>query len=584
MILTLSAAANYKPTRVFYKSLTAFQDTTRPVRPDTTRKSTDTTPRTQIDSFNIKLSKDSLDSPISYSASDSVVLEVPTKKITLYNKANVKQKTLDLSASIITLDQPRKVVIATYTMDSLGNREGIPNFIDGENKLTADTIVYNIETQKGITKNSYTQSGEIHFHATTSKKISPNEFFLLGGRFTTCNLDTPHFAFRTRKMKLVNQKVAVSGPIHPEFEDVPVPIYLPFGYFPISQGRHSGLLPPQFTASEQFGLGLEGLGYYKVLSEYFDFTLRSNLYSYGGWALYLSPTYRKRYRYSGAMNLTVQNSRILSDDPKTPFTTTKTFNITWGHTMDSKARPGTSFSANVNAGSTKFNQFVANNPTRNFTNQLNSSITYSKTWSNYNLTLSANHQQNNNTRLVTLNLPTVAFTANTIYPFQRKEFVGEAKWYEKLGIGLNSNLVSDASFYDSLFSFSKLVDTFSWGAQHNIPIQLTLPPVGPLQIGPSISYQQRWYSRRFTRTWNDVKEKIDTTMEKGFYTAHDISFGLGLSSAIFGTFTKFGKKSRITALRHVIRPTVGINYKPDLAARDYYSQQINKTGMTQRFS
>ena len=591
IIVTLSVTGNYNGNRFFYNSLTAYQDTIpRPLR-DTTRKPGDTTRkpgdtlRQRVDTLSVKISKDSLTAPVTYSASDSVVLDVPTKIVTLYSKANVKYEAMDLSGSIIVMDQPRKLVIARYTRDSLGNIVDLPRFVRDQDNFTADSIVYNIETQKGITRHTNMQSGEIYVFGDITKKVSANEYFALRGRFTTCNLDTPHFAFRTKKMKLVTQRVAISGPIHPEFEGVPVPLYLPFGYFPISQGRHSGLLPPQFTASEQFGLGLEGLGYYKVLSEYFDLTLRTNLYSYGGWAVFISPTYRKRYRYSGTMNLTVQNSRIISDDPKEPFISTKTFNITWGHTQDSKARPGTSFSASVNAGSTKFNELVANNPTRNFSNQLSSSITYSKTWdTRYNLTLSANHQQNNNTRLVTLNLPTVAFTVNTFNPFQRKEFAGEPKWYEKLGVGLNSNLVSDASFYDSLFSFQHLIDTFSWGAQHNIPIQLSLPPVGPLQIGPSISYQQRWYSRKFTRTWNSGLEKIDSTFEKGFYAAHDISFGLGLSTAIFGTFEKFGKNSRVKAIRHVIRPTIGLNYNPDLAAKDYYTMQINKTGMTQRFS
>ena len=599
IILTLSATANYKGNRFFYNSLTAFQDTTRPIRTDTTRprpfnnrRLNDTIPHrpgdttiTRTDTLDIRVAKDSLDAPVSYSASDSVVLDVPEKKITLYNQANTKYKDLDLTGSIIILDQPKRLVIATYTRDSAGNVVGLPKFVQGENNFTADTIVYNIETQKGITKNTFTQSGEFFFYNKLSKKISENEYFALQGRFTTCNLDTPHFAFRTRKMKLINQRLAVSGPIHPEFEGVPVPIYLPFGYFPLSQGRHSGLLPPQFTASEQFGLGLEGLGYYKVLSDYFDVTLRTNIYSYGGWAAFISPTYRKRYRYSGALNFTVQNSRLISENPKEPFISTKTFNITWGHTMDSKARPGTSFSASVNAGSTKFNQFVANNPTRNFSNQMSSSITYSKTWDNkYNLTMSANHQQNNLTRLITLNLPTVAFTVNTFYPFQSKEFVGEPKWYEKLGIGVNSNLVSDASFYDSLFSFQHLLDTFSWGAQHNIPIQLSLPPVGPFQIGPSISYSERWYSRKFTRIWNQTAEKIDTSIQKGFYTARDISFGLGISTAVFGTFAKFGKNSRVQAIRHVIRPTLSVNYKPDLAGKDYYTTQVNKEGIFSRFS
>ncbi|MBL0133592.1 MAG: LPS-assembly protein LptD [Chitinophagaceae bacterium] len=302
----------------------------------------------------------------------------------------------------------------------------------------------------------------------------------LRGRMTTCNLDTPHFAFITNKLKLINKKMAVTGPVHPEFEGVPIPIYIPFGFFPLSQGRHSGILPPTFNASEQFGLSLDGLGYYKVINDYFDATIRANLYSYGGWNLYLTPTYRKRYKYNGSLNFALQRTRLLTNDAKNEFQDSKTFNITWAHTMDPRARPGTTFSASVNAGSTKFNQFVSNNPTRNFQNQLNSSITYTKAWANrYNLSLSATHNQNNNTGLVNLSLPNLNFNVTTLYPFQKKDFVGQPKWYEKLGIGLNSNVANQISFYDSLFSFRKIIDTIQWGAQHSIPIQLSLPPIGP---------------------------------------------------------------------------------------------------------
>jgi len=583
LILTYPANGNYNNRKFFYNSLTAYQDTTKPTKKDSLNKK-DTIPSVKSDTINLKISKDSIDAPIDYSASDSVVLEVPTKKIVLYNKANVKQKDLDLSAYKIELDQPRKLVVATYSLDTAGKVVGMPVFLQADSKMTADTIVYNIETGKGITKKTNMTSGEIFFYNEQAKKISKNEFYALRGRFTTCNLDTPHFAFRTKKMKLINQKMAVSGPIHPEFEGVPIPIYIPFGYFPISQGRHSGLLMPTFTASEQYGLGLENGGYYKVLSEYFDVTLRANLYSYGGWALFFSPTYRKRYRYTGALNFSMQNARFLTEDPKNPYTTNKTFNITWSHSQDSKARPGTSFSASVNAGSTQYNKYVANNPTRNFSNNLTSSITYAKTWDNYNLTISANHQQNSVSRLVTLNLPTIGFTAATVYPFQRKEMVGEAKWYEKLGIGLTSNLVGDASFYDSLFSFTHLIDTFTWGAQHQIPIQVSLPPVGPLQISPGIAYSQRWYAKKFTRKWNDAEQKVDSLYQKGFFVANDISFGLSLSTAIFGKFDKFKPTSRIKGIRHTIRPTVGINYKPDLSAKDYYNVQVNKEGTVGRFS
>lgn len=577
-LLTMNVLGNYSATSGFGISLTAFQDTTKP--------KTDTVPSirdssiVKSDTFDVKMSKDSLDAPVHYSASDSMVLDVPSKKIILYSKGNVKYKDMDLSADSIEMDQKKNEVIATYRRDSAGNIIGRPQVIQNDTKMNADFMRFNTKTQKGITQSTITAQGEMFVQGAKIKKISPTEYFAARGIITTCNLDTPHFNFRTPRMKMVSQKLAVTGPIHPEFEGVPVPVYLPFGFFPLSQGRHSGMLPPQFTASDQFGLGLEGLGYYKVLNEYFDVTVRTNIYSYGGWAAFVTPTYRKRYRYNGSMNLSYQSTRILSEDAKQEFTTAQTFNIAWSHTVDSRARPGQTFSANVNAGSSKFNQYVTNNPMRNFQNNLNSSITYSKTWgTRYNLTASANHNQNNNEpALFNLNLPNVAFTVNTFYPLQRKEQIGESKWYEKLGIGLNTNVANQISIYEKDFSLSKILDTMQWGAQHNIPIQLSLPSLGPLQISPGISYQEKWYSRKLFRTWNKVTDTMDTRIEKGFYTARDISFSLGLSTAIFGKFENFGKNSPITAIRHVIRPTFSISYKPNMAKNDYYTMQTDSSG------
>ncbi len=583
--ITLFGYSNYAPGAFFYNSLTAANDTVPKNRDTIPGLVPDSIPKTiqKTDTLDVKISKDSLDAPVNYAASDSMVLDVLTKRITLYNQSTTKYKDLDLSAYKIQLNQDKQIIVATYSTDTAGRIIGRPKFVQGENNMDSDSITYNIKTQKGITSSTYTTQGEMFVYGEKIKKISENEYFAFRGRFTTCNLDTPHFAFVTRKLKLVNKKLAISGPIHPEFEGVPVPVYIPFGFFPLSQGRHSGLLPPQFTANEQFGIGLEGLGYYKVLNDNFDVTFRSDIYSYGGYRLNLTPTYRKRYRYQGQFNLAYQNTRFLSDAGLKEYESNKSFNIYWSHTVDSKARPGTNFSANVNAGSTKFNQYVANNPTLNFQNQLSSSINYSKNWDNkYNLTVSANHNQNNNTRLINLSLPNIAFTATTLYPFQQKEFVGEPKWYEKLGIGLNSSVAGQSSFYDSAFTFRQLIDTFQWGAQHNIPITLALPALGPFQIAPGISYQEKWYAQQFIRKWNG--KKIDTTINKGFFTARDVSLSIGINTAIFGTFQGFGKNSRIKAIRHVIRPSISINYKPDLAKKDYYRTQIDSTGRDFRFS
>jgi lipopolysaccharide assembly outer membrane protein LptD (OstA) len=462
-----------------------------------------------------------------------------------------------------------------YFLDTAGKRIGLPKFEQGESNMTVDTLTFNFKNQKGYTSNSYTTQQEMFVHGEKMKKISPTEYYAFRATFTTCDLDTPHFAFRAKKMKLVNQKLAVTGPIHPEFEGVPIPIYLPFGFFPLSTGRHSGLLPPTFNANEQFGLGLEGLGYYKVLNDNFDVMTRGDIYSYGGYRLNITPTYRVRYRYQGSLTFSYQNSRILADYGKQEFTSNKSFQITWSHTVDSKARPGQTFSASVNAGSTKYNQYLTTNPTRSFQNQLSSSIAYSKNWNNkYNLTVTANHSQNNNSGLINFNLPTIGFTVNTLYPFQKKQVIGTPKWWEKLGIGLNTNVANQASVYDSLFSFKRLLDTTQWGAQHSVPITIALPSLGPFQISPGVSYRENWYSRRITRYYDQKTDTLLNQVQKGFYRSSDVSFSLGLNTAIYGTHY-FKKTSKVQGIRHIIRPTVSASYNPGMASKDYYRPEID---------
>jgi hypothetical protein len=423
-----------------------------------------------------------------------------------------------------------------------------------------------MRSQKGLTKNTFLQEGEMYVFANTVKKVSDNTLYAWRGRFTTCNLDTPHFAFRTRKMKIINNKIAVSGPAFPEFEGVPVPVGIPFGIYPLNRGRHSGILPPTFAANQDYGLGLEGLGYYKALNDYVDLTVRTNIYSFGGWNINTSSRYTRRYRYDGGLSLSLQNTKILnrSGTAKEEFTQNSSFMIGWNHSINSKARPGTNFSANVNAGSTKFNRFVPNNANLNFQNQLTSSINYSKDWDGkYNLSLSANHTQNNLSRLINVTLPTANFTAVTVYPLQRKNQIGEAKWYEKLGIGYTGNLQNQIAFYDSAFNLRKLLDTAQWGATHNIPITLSLPSLGPVQISPGISYNERWFGQAIEPFWNPTAKRVDTRMTRGFYTERQASMSLAANTRVFGTYF-FNKPTGIRALRHEIRPSVSASYTPDL--------------------
>lgn len=597
-IITIRVNAKYKSYQIDYQYTATAVDSPPPAkRPkikDTVaiKASTDLTDSTALtdtartdslvqvtDTLNVKLSKDSLDAPVTYSADDSGVLIIPTKEFILYGKANAKYTDVEVTAQTIHLDQDKQLLTAYGSNDTTGDPLNKPKLVQGDMQSVSDTILYNTRSQKGLTKSTYLQQGEMYVYANTIKKVNENTLYAFRGRFTTCNLDTPHFAFRTRKMKMINNKMAVSGPASPEFEGVPVPIGIPFGIYPLNRGRHSGLLPPQFATNEQFGLGLEGLGFYKVLSENFDATVRSNIYSYGGWNVNVSSKYIKRYKYTGSLNVAIQNTKILNTGgfSKEEFTKSKTFMVNWSHTRDSKARPGSSFSANVNAGSTKFNQFVSNNPMLNFQNSLSSSINYSKDWAGkYNLSVSANHSQNSNSRSVDLTLPTASFNVITLYPFQKKEAIGTPKWYEKLGIGYTGNFQNRVSFYDSAISIRRLLDTAQYGATHVVPITLSLPQMGAIQLAPSVSYEERWYGQKIIRKWNDVTEKVDTSISRGIYTARQMQFGLSSSTRVFGTY-QF-KKGAVKAIRHEIRPSVSINYRPDMQKRYFYDVQTDTVG------
>jgi hypothetical protein len=534
----------------------------------------------------LKISKDSIDAPIKYNAEDSGVLVIATRQFYLYGKAKMDYKDMKLDAATIKYDQETQEIRAYGGTDTANNPLNKPHFDQGETKTISDTIAFNTKSGKALIQNTFLQEGEIYVNALKLKKINADEAYAFRARFTTCNLDTPHFAFRTARMKIIANKMGISGPAFPEFEGVPMPIGIPFGLYPLAQGRHSGIIAPAFITSEDFGIGLEGLGFYKVINENIDMTTKANLYSYGGWLVNLNSKYLMRYKYAGNLNLTFQNTKMLNRSGllKDEFSGSKSFMINWSHTSDTRARPGTQFGASVNFGSTKFNKSLLNNPYQNFNNQLGSSINYSKDWNGkYNLSVNANHNQNSNTGLVNMNLPTVNFNMVTIYPFQKKEGVGTPKWYEKIGLGYSGNLQNQFSFYDTAFNFRRLLDTVQWGAQHNIPISLSLPSLGPVTVSPSISYEERWYGQRNFKTWDAAKGKVDTAIQKGFYTARQMSFGIGMNTRIFGTY-QFKHSKNIKAIRHEIRPNFSLNYKPDMAAPFYYSTQVDTSGRRYRFS
>lgn len=535
-----------------------------------------------VDTFHLKLSKDTLDAPVDYQASDSGVLLVKEKKFLLYGSTKTTYRDIVLTAPMVELDQQTNILTAIASKDSLGTMITRAEFTQGTEGFQSDTIRYNFKTKRGLTTNTFTKQSEMFVNAPYIKKVNDSVAFAKRVTMTTCDLDVPHFGFVANKAEFVTNKVAVTGPVHPEFEGVPIPIYLPFGIFPLKSGRHSGLLQPTFTVNEQFGLGLEGLGYYHVLNDYTDIKFLANIYSYGGWTASIIPTYRKLYHYNGALNLSIQHTKIaFKGDPD--YSLTKGFQISWSHSIDPKVHRGMNFSANVQAGSTKFNQYVVNNPMKNFQNQMSSSIAFSKSWQGrYNLTLSANHNQNNYTHLINVILPDAGFTVSTLYPFQRKDGVGTQKWWEKIGVGYSTVVRNQVSFYDLDtvdHSLKHILDTLQWGARHSFPISMSLPPLGPLIVSPFISYEETWLTHRIQRTWDGVNKKVDTISNvKGLFIDRQMSYGIGFNTSIYGLFSF--KKGKVQ-IRHVIRPTFNMNYKPNLSRRFYDVIQIDSLGHRQ---
>lgn len=569
--------------------------------PDSTIADSARVPR--LDSFTLRLSKDTFSAPIKYSASDSAIGLVKQKTIELYGKAKTDYQTSSLEAPYMKLDQESGLVQAKASRDSLGSIQEYVKMKDGESNYQSDSLLYNIKNQKGYIKGTVTQQGEMFIHSNIAKKIDSNTVYAMGNYFTTCNLDHPHFGFRAKKAKIINKKLAVTGAVHPEFDSVPVPIYLPFGFYPLYQGRHSGLIAPSFETNDMEGLGLSGLGYYHVINDHWDVKFYGDIYSYGTWRLNVNPTYRTIYKYQGQLNFGIQSTqRNFKKDPD--YFKSNTYSLSWSHSSDSRARPGVTFSANLNMSSSNYNRNIPNNNQLNFQNVLGSSITYSKQWIDkpYNLSLSFNHSQNNASHLMTINFPTANFTMNTIYPFQKKESTGK-KWYDQLGIGYNGSFRNDFNFYDTV-AYSKsndaysnrrflkfLMDTARWSANHSIPISLSLPPIlgGAVMVSPSISYSQEWIDKLTNYSWGpktfrygDSTYTVDTIIaayEKGFglnNIKHQASFGLSFNTALYGTM-QF-KNKRLMAIRHVVRPNFGMNYSPDLSRKFWVPIQIDASG------
>jgi lipopolysaccharide assembly outer membrane protein LptD (OstA) len=517
----------------------------------------------------IKISPDALPSEVKSEAADSAVLDMRRNIYYLYGKAKVNYEDMELNAGKIIYDQSSNMVTAGPLSDTAVKLKDRPSFSQGQEKFTYDTLQYNFKSKRAIVRNPKTQYGEGFVFSGQVKRNPDQSIYGYRNLYTTCALDTPHFGIRAQKIKVIPGRVVASGPANITVEQVPTPLFLPFGLFPISKGQRSGFLLPTYTIEEGRGVGLLNGGYYFNLGQYMDLEARANIYSKGSWQTSGRTNYAKRYKYNGGLVFTYAYNKT-GEDFEPGAQIEKAFNVRWLHNTDAKAKPGQQFSASVNAGTSSFNANNTYDAEQILNNQYQSNITYSKSWANrpFTLAVGARHSQEASTGQVNVTLPELSFFVNQFNPFQGKSSLG-TKWYEKITTSYTFTGQNQLIFTDSLFNLSKLnIGDFNNAMKHTIPISASYNVLRFVNLTFGANYNEYWYTRQSFRRYDYTGDSILQDINRGFYTARDYNANIGANTRIYGL--KMFKKGKLMGVRHVLTPRVSLNYVPDFAKAPYY--------------
>jgi len=527
--------------------------------------------------------KQALKSKVKYSAQDSIRFDIPGEKVYLYGKGKVLYEDLQLDAHFIEVDWTKRTLFAKGGTDSLGAPMDLPQFKQGAESFTANTVTYNFDTKKGRITEVNTKQGDGYILGETIKRIDEKNYFIRSGAYTTCDLPHPHFSISSDKLKVIQDNKVVTGPAWLVIEDVPTPLMIPFGYFPTRKGRAAGILFPSYGESGRLGFFFKDGGYYFGIGDVIDFAITGDIYTLGSWGAKFNSNYAKRYRFNGSFSLSY--SEIKTSEKELPdYNLLKDFFIRWNHRQDPKARPGSNFSANVNAGSSQYFQNNISSANNYLTNTFQSSISWSKNWSGkpYSLSTSLTHSQNNITKDVSMSLPNTNFSVSRIYPFKNESSVGTEKWYEKIGISYQNNFQNNIQTKDTLLF--KEPNQFRYGMSHSIPISTSAKVFKFVTISPSFTYNERWYPETIRKNFDEQTNSIVTDTVKGFRSARDFQLSTSFNTRVYGLFQM--KRSKIAAIRHVLSPTVTLGYRPDFSKPNFnnYKNYLDGEGKNVSYS
>lgn len=545
----------------------AFAQTTNGLANDSLLLSQTPPDSSRTDSLTVPLlreSSDALDSKVEYKARDSMRFDLKAKKIYLYGAADVSYEKINLKAEYIEIDWATNRVHAEGMPDSTGEIIGSPIFSEGTQTFDAQEMDYNFKSKKGRISGVFTRQGDGYLHGDQVKKNDKDEMFVKNGKYTTCNLpDHPHFYINASKIKVIPNDKIISGPANLVIEDVPTPLAVPFGIFPNTTKRTSGVIFPTYGESPGLGFFLQEGGYYFGINDYIDASLRGTIYSRGSWGLSGGTSYNYRYHFNG--NLDLRFSKILQGDPELfGSSVNRDFFITWRHSQDPKSRPNSRFSASVQAGSSNFNALNSFNTNNIVANTFQSSISYSKTFANtpFNMVVSAGHSQNTATKIISVSAPELQFNMNRIYPLKRKVAIGAQRWYEKIGLTYTMQGRNTITQPDSLFGRPGWTSKFSNGVQHQIPLQTSVQFLKYFTFSPGINYTERWYFASINKRFDSLSGEVITDTLQGFRSAREWNANANFSTRLY-SFLKLGKNT----IRNVMTPQISYRYQPDFSTR-----------------
>lgn len=517
------------------------------------------------------LDKSSLTRPAFSGAKDSIRQDFSNgqRKMYYWGDVEVSYENIKLKADYMEYDMSTGTVYARGTYDSLAQEwKGQPEMTQGSQTFNMEEVQYNFNTRKARITNMITKEDDGILHGKNIKMMPDKSINITKGKYTVCDLEHPHYYLKLSSAKVVTKpsQKTVFGPAHLVVEDVDLPIGIPFGFIPKRPDRATGLLMPSFGEENARGFYLRDAGMYFVLGDYFDMSLTGDYYTLGSWAANLNSRYMVKYKFTGnlAVNYSVDQT---GEKGSTDFFQSKNFGVRWSHSQDSKAHPGTSFSASVNFSSPSNSRYNSHSVSEALQNQISSSISYSKNWNGkFNLSVNALHSQNSRDSSYTFTLPNITFSVSTFYPFKIKNRVGKERFYEKFALGYNTSIQNKINFKASEFGEPGFIDKFQNGVAHNFSIKLPdFTLFKYLNVAPNVSYGMNWFFRKSEAYFDPETNSVKTEMGKQFGTfgaTHNYSGSLSMSTRIYGMYN-FGKYHKIQALRHVVSPSVSMSFSPE---------------------